>query len=251
VSDLSDHRIFGLATNTTFAMPIFQSLIALLLLFRSFTKNIFYFAPFSLLIFSAFINSRTSIVIFFICMIIILVYFLFSKPFTIILFSIVLLIGFPIFFDSLFPLLNEYSPSTFQWIQDGLSEFESLLTGNLSESDFYFSYLFDISSYPVPKNLIQFIFGRGIHTYSDNTLLIKSDLGFINDLWLGGLFYITTFYSLVFLMIYKLATKFYTRRVLLFTIGLSVLFLTNIKGIFFSENDLMNSLIVVYIYYII
>jgi len=251
VFDLSSHRIFGLAANTTFTMPIFQSTIGLVLLFKSLKNNIFYLLPLSIVLFSAFVNSRASIVIFFFgSIIIILNYFLNLKFIPTIVISISTYL-FLISFNYVLPFLTQFNPTTFQWIFDGLEEFNSLLSGNVSSSDYYFSYLFDDTRYILPGTPLNLLFGRGVHTYSGNTLGIVSDLGFINDIWLGGIFYILSFYTFVSFIIYKISNNFLKYRYLLITISFSILFLSNIKGIIFSENDIMNSLIIVYIIHLI
>ncbi len=252
VADLSSHRIFGLAANATFSMPIYQSSIALLLLYRTLKKHIFYVFPLSLVIFSAFINSRTSLVIFIIASsLLLLYYFLNLKLIHTILISFFIYFFSQIFIYYFLPLLIEINPSTFQWILDGLDEFNSLINGNISSSDYYFFYLFNFSRYSLPNTLLNFLFGRGIHTYSGNTLGIKSDLGFINDLWLGGMFYVLSFYSFIGLLIFKISNNFLKYRSLILSISFSILFLSNIKGVIFSENDIMNSIIILYIYYLI
>src|SRR5699024_10427956 len=143
--------------------------------------------------FAAIINARTSLIIF---MIGILSFLLFQnkKYWTrILLFmTISLLVVLPVLNG---PIVLNTSNQTFVWVINGFNEIVNFISGNSVDSG-YFAYITERNVYELPKGL-GLLFGTGNRTMGGaNYLGVSSDVGYINDIWLGGILFSLIIYGL-------------------------------------------------------
>lgn len=222
-------RFFGLSTQLTYTMPVIQSIIGILLLKRCIERK---FSVKELLfsimvLFSAIINARISFVIIGLGG----VYLLYVERKQLKQVSIkylFLLIGsISVFGGGIYII----SPITFKWLFSGLIEIVTLFSGNVQAT--YFDSLFSEFIF-FPNQIIQRIFGAGINVFNFVVNGNRSDVGYIIDLWLVGIFgmllkYLGTLSSLGILI---KKNRFSAFIIIVFLI-------CNIKGIAFENNELM------------
>ena len=246
-SRFSSYRLFGFSTGLTFIMPVIQSVIAVLSIFCSNIKHKRRYILYSLfLLLSAIINARVSIVVFGIG---IIFFILFAKTkiskklFTC---AFLAILGLTFVFVVL-PFVEKVSPSTYQWFISGTEEIQSFASRDISGG--YFAYVFNPDRYVLPNGSKGLLFGTGHNIMGGYELYgVYSDIGFINDIWLGGIIYVLFLYLFITFMALKLfkyskepLIKFFS----LFMIGCYIVL--NFKGIIFSMNGLTNLLVIVYL----
>lgn len=194
---LSSKRLYGLSNGLTYSTPIYQAVLSTSFLFyRKLNKII------CLIIFiSAVINARIAIVVFIIALII----HLFQKikgnslirNFKFLL-KILILVGvsiiiMDIFFNNIF-----IKNSTLLWIKEAFDEIFNLFKGERKGTFYYLFGKFLI----FPKD-IQLIFGEGYTLFGKK---IGSDIGYVNDLWFGGIIYTLLIWIFIirnFISLYK------------------------------------------------
>ena len=238
---LVQHRNYGFAGTLTFATPVIQSILSLIAIYQGITKSKKYFFGAILLFFSAVINARTSLIVLGVGII-----FLFIRSQLSLKKKVSMLGCFIIFclFASLFfPVLLEYAPATFRWIEDGIKEIEMLLGGNTENGTF--SILLDPEWYKVPGG-VQFVFGTG-HTVITGYDGYNSDVGYINDIWFGGIFYILIKYVFIYALLVYIAKKgkedLFRYIGILFMVLLPIL---NIKGQAFAMSGFINMIFILF-----
>lgn len=237
---LSGHRMYGLGLNLNYALPSYQSIMAILMLyFRKAQKKIYiWFIP--IVIFSAIVNARTSIVIISIGLILLLIEKAENRIRYSSLFLIFLTLLVPLFIN---PISISTNNLTFRWIINGLNEIILFISGKGSEG--YFGYFTSQNKYVVPNGW-NLIFGSGTRIMSRSSLNgLQSDIGYVNDIWLGGLVYLfhVIYISILLLKnIYLYETKNNKSSFIscFLFIALAIL---NIKGVVFSYHPLMNVLL--------
>lgn len=244
---MSGHRMYGFSYTLAFAMPVVQAILAAACIYKAFVKNIIYmvFAP--LLLFSSIINARVGIVVFIIALIIALFA---SAKITLknimVLFIICLMV-------SLLPKVFTYflnGTETFDWIETGMNSITDFIFEKDTSGE-YVEYATNAEKYRVPKGL-SFFFGTGNISTRGNAQY-ASDVGFINDMWLGGIFYVV---PLLFYFIKRTfqMTKFYYSKSPLRNIAgiitIIMFLLVNIKGRCFSWNEITNLWFLIYTFMI-
>ena len=146
-------------------------------------------------------------------------------------------------------LISYYAPHTFEWIRSGILEILEFLHGDINDG--YFSYITDIGHLQLPKG-IKLIVGSGARTLGGNRYGISSDIGYINDIWLGGILYCIVIYSLMLYYLIKI-NKIKTskdKNILTFiqyTLLFCAIFL-NVKMYIVSLNGFSNLFLILIIY---
>lgn len=235
---LTDFRLFGYSDALTYGTPVLQSFLGIISIFMAleYNKKYFYYTPF--LIFSSIINARTSFVVLAIGAIILI--FTFSNYFKdhifkFLLFSIFLYLVVTLFIN----IFSKFFPEILNWLILGINDFIGLFSGDVDEG--YFSYLLDKNNYPLPNNLI---FGEGRRTFENFST--ATDIGYINDLWLGGIVYSLFIYGITAynsIIIYKnKSDKFYS--FFSFFYILTQIFI-NFKGVAFGITGLNHLFLIV------
>lgn len=246
-------RLYGYADGLTYATPVLQAFLAMLAFHCSIKKNIKYGLLIPPLLFSAIINARTSLVIVAVCGAIMLAQ---SKGFTarrlmrIIVMAFVSLVA----LVAGILVLQVLAPNTYLWIVDGASQILLFFGGDHDSG--YFSYLIDANRWILPKG-IELVFGAGTRIMGSNPTGYHSDVGYVNDIWLGGTIYCAVVYSLVFYYLRALkssrASDVEMRgllRYLVYAYLVCFIFL-NLKGYIINLNGMANLLIVILVFQLV
>lgn len=244
-------RLFGFTSGLTYAMPVVQAFIGMIALYFAINKNIKYIGIVPFLIFSAVINARTSLVIIIICGILILTV---GKKLDIKhIGKLFLIISAAMLFLWLgVKIIRNMSADTFSWVQSGLHQIVGLLKGNYETG--YFIYIFDSSRWILPGGLTTII-GAGMRVMGSNSIRNTTDIGFINDIWLGGIVYCAMVYSYIVsinrkIMTCKKVDNIATENFLHFlgTSFLLCLVALNFKGYIINTNCFFNLFVLISCY---
>ncbi|EOH86358.1 hypothetical protein UAS_01610 [Enterococcus asini ATCC 700915] len=193
---ISGMRIYGISGDYTFFTPIYHGLLGVCLLWLSMIKNSKYllYLPFIFLV--IILNGRTGLVIFFIGAVMMLLLLLINNPNYIGKSLLYLLIIGSFTWASLM-VIKIASPNTYQWFMLMVGDIANLFgdnvkTGNIAALS---------NSFVLPSGF-DLIFGLGTRVIggtASNILLPRSDIGYINDIYLGGLIYIVLQYGSILL----------------------------------------------------
>lgn len=187
---------------------------------------------------STILNSRTGILIYIIGLGFYILYNLLSSKNilrTIKKYLEIIILAFIIIFILRIVLL-QISAKTLIWIEEGFSGLFSVFSGDSANAADSMGRLFDSESWILPNNIIDLLFGRGHVIYSGIGGIAKSDVGYVNDIWLVGILGLPFFY-LPFFYLYK---SLYKQNSLILKF-LSIFFLTsflvfNVKGMVIAYN---------------
>lgn len=241
VSSLVKVRFFGFAAGLTFATPVFHGILSIISLYLGLTYKRKYLLFVPLFVFSAIINARISIIVIFIGGLLLVTISKLSIKNKI---HLSVIIGLMILIVALIlPILTSVSPSTFQWIESGMGEILQFLGGKAVG---YFSYIVDKNIYEIPRGL-NLIWGTGKFVMASSEGF-SSDIGYINDLWFGGIVYMLFLYGAFYLVLYRLYRS--DNQLVSFT-GLFFMVLypiLNIKGYAIWMNDFTNFAIIIYLF---
>lgn len=240
VSKMAGWRMYGWSYTLAFAMPIVQALLAVVAFYLGIRKKSHYLFYVPLLIFSSVVNARVGIVV-----IVLGILFVIIDSFNVSIFKAVraiAVVGCVIWLISLaLPLIEKSSPETYEWVTSGTDDIIDFLRGSDYSSDSYFNYISDKNKFEAPGGL-RTVFGAGRTTTRGNTEYL-SDVGYINDIWLGGIVYILMLYG----MILSKLNKSFGYCAYLHDCGnwirvgtIVLLMVCNVKGQVFSFNEIMN-----------
>ena len=222
------YRIYGICGDYTFSTPIFLALLASMSLLFFFQYNHIKYLIYSLfLIFSSILNGRTGLLIFLLVSIIILFKFTSTRKF-----FKYLLIGFCGLGILLLILCFVIDTQWLEWIFRSFEEILLLFHSNKSST---FSKLIEFIF--IPQGISLF-FGYGSRVFGNYGLEIvnkMSDIGYINELWRGGLIYIIVFYTCLFILIkktYIISKNYFNKKysICITAILLFFLLISNYKG---------------------
>ncbi|MGG3557255.1 hypothetical protein ABES23_11490 [Peribacillus frigoritolerans] len=245
--DLSNLRMYGFASNLTYSTPILQAVMASISVYLAINKGgkYIFFTP--LLLFSAIINARTSFIIFAIGIFAIIIA---SKKINIKSIIRLSIIGVALFITINVGLsfLKNNANETYDWVLTGFNEIVNLFEDGPNQTEGYFAYINSSERYILPDDF-GILFGVGERILSTNNYGVRSDIGYINDIWLGGLLY-TVFIYIYFIFILNAIgradgsnnrdTKF------LYILLLGTFFVSNIKGYIFVMNNMTNLLFLIF-----
>ena len=238
-------RSYGLASNLQYSSPIALAMASLFAFFRWLEKGTFWSLVISLaLIPAAVVNARTSLVVIVIGYIGLSFVRARKKG---------LIKGILVFASAIVAMLAfiEYAPSTQHtiWIRDALYDILSVVGFESSATYSTFSYFSDSEVYRLPDNLLTLLFGSGSTIILGSSLGASSDIGFVNDVWLGGIVYAAAMGIILAVgakMVYdrlQRKDKITARSILLI---LAICFIVgNVKGLFLSFNNASTALILV------
>lgn len=231
-------RTLGFAYNLQYSSSIVQGFIALLTLNKGLREdkkiNIFWTC---ILVFSGFINARTTLVIFLVGLVFVL-YFNRKKIIKVIFYAVTIIL---IIMISMFILQNMNSTLQIKWLLDGYYDLLSLFTDNYSArysiKDYYSS-----KHIIFPNSIQTLMFGTGTYIVGKNRFALQSDIGYVNDIWLCGLFYTLFLYGSFFKLCNKMKNKIklvsLNQSKLIYFIILTTIALSNIKWMVFSFNSI-------------
>lgn len=243
---LSAHRMYGFAGTLTFSTPVLQSVLAIIMLVYYRQKGGKYILGACLMCISAIVNARTSMIVIIIGIMVIILLSKLSLKYKVgflVIIPLVFVFGITI----VIPILSAITPSTILWVTNGLEEISNFFHGNVEEG--YFSYLLDEQKYVLPQGILNMLFGEG-HAVQGGAKLygVSSDIGYVNDIWRGGIIYIILVYGYVLSKLRKM-TKSGIEIIEFIGVFVSIVFLiVNIKGTMFSMNDLSNFVCILYMF---
>lgn len=224
---ISRMRIYGLSGDYTFFTPIYHSILAVvaatLALFVNYKYS--FYLPFILGI--IILNGRFGILIFILGMLLILFYMALkgkvSAKAPIIIFIMIVPLGI------LFSYIAIKMPYTYEWLIGGLEDTVVLLT----EGRLQGNYVALVNSHVFIPEGLGFIFGEGHRVFSTEGPLRgynSSDIGYVNDLFMGGMVYVVILYGAILLYLLKGINKSdLITRGLTYSLILALL-LANYKG---------------------
>ncbi|MFB9769832.1 polysaccharide polymerase [Lactiplantibacillus modestisalitolerans] len=187
-------RLYGISSDYTFFTPIYHSIIGLCAIYLGMNGNRRYYLFLPFCLFMIVMNGRTGLATLSLGFGILLFKRLFTSFRGVI--QVALLVLFSIGITALALLvLQKIQPATYQWIIDGAMDTVTLIiTGNKvgNYAQLAGSFLM------VPVGIGAWLFGYGIRVYGENTANIffgTSDIGYVNDLFMGGITYMLLLYG--------------------------------------------------------
>lgn len=247
---MMSYRLYGASYSMLFGMPIVNSIIGVSAFYCGVLKDWKYIICAILITFSAVVNARVA----FIVLIISLVYLLYElfrfrgaksimRVFKLLLYtSIIFVVGNWIFNY----MSGSYERIVIGWVS-GLQNTIALIFSEDNASSYYSYYHGDVR-WQLPKEILFNVFGTGQRVIRGN-LTYSSDIGYINDIWLGGFFYSTLIYLSVIrktLHINSWLKKKNGFR-LAGVILLIILIVVNIKGTIVGINEVMAFFSILYV----
>ena len=238
---LSVYRNYGFAANLTSFASMLQSVICITCVFKAVRGEKKYILLFPLLALSAIINTRSSILFLAFGILVIFIVTVKKGQFVYVLRFIgigILVLGFA---EMGLNIIQTYNPQTLTWLTSGYGSIISFVTGSSSNLGYFGELehmIFD--SFPSGIELIVGV-GSGVMGNTGAAYGVRSDVGFINDLWRGGILY---FAIILFLYLTMLKHIYHSNildkeTVSFFSLYFFIIFiLTNIKGSFFIHSDL-------------
>lgn len=232
-------RIYGIASDYTFSLAISLALVsiyALILFFK--TKNKGYLLKCIIMILGSCLNGRTGFLIFICCLVIVLVINLNTVYLTT---NIKKLLLFLIMFCISVVLFVLFTDSTWKiWFVSAFQEIINLFIGKDSVT---ISAIKEVLFFP--ENT-QFIFGIGAKVFGDYGMSLigrMSDIGYVNDIFRGGLVYVLVAYSSYLLLCYVAIKNLIVKNsskndFIIIIFSFLFLFISNFKGESFSGSSI-------------
>lgn len=243
---LASYRMYGFSNALTNATPVVQSIIAVIAVWLALNRSKRYYFVTLVIMLSAIINARISIVVFAIG-IVILVLTRSTNSWDRIKILFVTAIAYGVIVGIVFPIIQDVSPLTYEWITDGVNELSTFKFGTTSyESGSYFRYLINKDRFVLPEGTFSLFFGKGYSIMSSkNPSSFQSDVGYICDLWVGGIIYIVLLYTFFGGMLIKLRKNKNKLISFIASFYIVALLFINIKGVAFSMNAYANLLVII------
>ena len=242
---LSAYRDFGLAANLTSTAAYVQVVLACIALWRGIRGKPGWLAAFPVLALSANINLRTSVYLILAGMAAVFIGLLFSRNWKqILLFVAAAAAAAAIAYFGL-GLIRLVNPMTHEWLSSGLEQVSTFVAGE--ESPYTDGYFNELAWMLAPEHFprgAKLIFGAGTEimgTLVEDKYGVSSDVGFMNDLWRGGILYLVTMTALYLRTLWQIVrSREVSRETGVFLAALCLFFygITNIKGHFFIHSDL-------------
>ena len=232
-------RGFTIAENSTFSFGVVQGII-LSICIISLQKNYLYAIPIIFLFISILFNARIGLVITSIAIVLLLL----SKKIKT---KHILIFGSVLYFGYLFLFKSNFAQNNLESLKWGFSFFEdSFMFINGHDRQYSnFSVLNDMVNYP--PTIIGIIFGDGRTVLGEYK---GSDIGYINQIFIGGLFYLLIMLSFMFYMFTK-NIKYSTNKTFSILFFLTLL-IVNFKGdALFVSNGFFRLIASYYVYCIL
>lgn len=246
-SSIASWRLYGLSGTLTFETPVIQSILAVVVIYKIMKSfSIWSMCSAILLAFSAIINARTSFVVLAIGIVLLLMLseIRMSGKIFILVIGMIVVIAFMYF---VLPWLSHYAIDTYRWISEGFDDISGFFAGNYGEYS-YFKYATNAEKYRLPSPIIKAVFGTGHKTIGMMSLYgYSSDVGYTNDIWLGGLTYevcIIGYFQRCVWLLYRKSKGIVSALGLLLLILFPIL---NIKGLAYTMNGFFNMFMMLYI----
>lgn len=189
---ISQMRIFGISGDYTFFTPIYHGLLAIVATVFAIFKGFKYLLYLPLIIFIIILNGRFGLIVFIAGTLFILIYLILKSkipkklPIFITMISIIFVV--------LLWFVAVIAPSTFNWLKGGFEDTLLFIT----EGELEGNYLALAGSHLFFPDGIKLIFGEGFRVFSTEAYLRgfnHSDIGYVNDLFMGGIIYVGILYG--------------------------------------------------------
>ena len=189
-------RLYGISSDYTFFTPIYHSLMGLVAIYMGMNlgKKYYWFLPFC--VFIIVLNGRTGLITLAFGFALMLVKRMLSSVRG--LFQVVLIIILSVTFIILgLAFLQSIQPDTYTWIVSGFEDTFALVVEGSKQGNYE---QLTGSFLMFPSQLLDWVFGYGVRVYGGNASNIwfgTSDIGFINDLFMGGIIYMALLYGTI------------------------------------------------------
>lgn len=242
-------RLYGICDgNYTYSFQILHSFLALFALnYAYFFKEKRCYLYSVLLIIVSILNGRTGLIIYILGIVVTLIYILVKEQKILSFFRLLTVIL--VFFIVVLFIIKNFMPSTLKIINHAVEDILSFASGT-DESSNETAHL--LGSIQVPKGILNNIFGAGYRIYAGLGInygyYSTSDIGFVNDWFMGGLFSIILLYGSFFILIKNI--KKYSEK-LSFENHMSIvlilcMLISNLKGEMFRSEIQIATLLFIF-----
>lgn len=236
------NRTFGLAENLTFSYGIVQGIIGVLILYYAkLNKKLLLFLP--LFIVCILFNARVG---FSALVIGVLFYYIYNFKLLNVISTVI--IFFTLFFVVTETGLFEKQKETIEWGLDFFTQSSDFLTGNKNSEDNTFDTLFG-DMFILPNTESGWLIGNGINIFGKK-MGPTSDVGYVLQLYYGGIFYVAVLFLLVLALFLKI-TKQPKKEFLLGSSFLLIIIVCNVKGNIFIPIGTMRLIILLVMWFVI
>lgn len=227
-----DARIFGISSDYTFGTPIYHGILAGVAVYLSIKERLYkYYYYIPLILAATFLNGRTGIIVFIIIALSSILYLYLRKGNVLKAASTITALAIGLLLS--LSLLQNLAPNSYKFVNSFIDDTTNLLLeGDLTGN---YSVLAETNSYPSD---VQFFFGEGYRVYDnneENKAGFRSDIGYVNDMYMGGLFFVIILYLSAF---YFLLSGVRGNRFIFFIIIIALL-VANFKGEIFRSSIVM------------
>ena len=234
---ITDFRIYGIASDFTYATPIYHGFLAALLVYKWINKDErVNLIKLGLIVLTIVMNGRTGLLILFIDLIIFMIGYMIKKA------NIIKVVSYAIIGLLMAGLaylgISSFLPQTSRFINRFIND----TTSYLIEGDASGNYKILENSVTVPSGS-ELVFGKGVRLYKvdkTDSQYKKTDIGFINDIFLGGLVYACLMY---FAYLYFMGKNIKDRLIVIVLI--ITMAIANIKGEAFRSSILIFMLLAI------
>jgi hypothetical protein len=228
---ISANRIYGISGDYTFFTPIFHGTLAIVALIYSILKSYKYLVYIPFLLIAILLNGRTGLLIFVLgSLVALLLLFLRGKSWVKLINYCILTIL--IIITGLYSI-KHLAPNTFNWIMSGFDDTINLFLNDQLEGN-YEALLSTMLYWPEGLSTL---WGEGHRVFGNIGIsfgFVPSDIGYVNDMFMGGIIYIGLLYLPIFRFLFlknnKLNNLDYLINNILSVALLFVLLLSNYKG---------------------
>ena len=245
-------RTYGFASNLQYSSALVMATIALLAINRMFSRKKYrLFIVAIILVIASYVNARTSLVVFVVGIVGLILLNIKDKKKLKQIFKVCISV-FIAFIALLYYLstieLNEQTT----WLRDGVYEILAIFSDKYVTDYSTIEVLMNEKRYILPSNILNILFGTGTYIMARNEYYVNSDIGYVNDIWYGGVVYAICIYVFFLRMLKKIKLKnlgsVYFNN-LTFVMLISIV-IANIKGYIFGFNNLSTLILIIYVYII-
>lgn len=236
-------RVYGISMDYTFATPVFHALLAIIALIYGLYKNKKYYVYIPFLLLAIILNGRTGLFVFCAGAALAFVFYLINTKKIVKVISIIII--FVLIVLVVFGILKFAKYDTYLFFIDGINDmllflFEGEKEGNIN----YLSAMWEEGI----KN-VNIIFGEGYRVYTNNVIPesidnngFTVDIGYMNDLYMGGIVYMIFLYSSIVLFVYIGINEEKDKKInkIIYFIMVLMIFICNLKGEIFRSTIILD-----------
>jgi len=227
-------RLFGASQSMLFGIGIFQAFMASLSFYFAIRVSFKYLLFVPVLLFSAIINVRTGLIVFVINALLSVITFSVHSRGKQLFRLITAVIVIVVFAFVLFSVFSASENLTISWVNRALEETAAFLRGTST------------GTYATLERMFLFpdkytaMFGSGKTLFGVKYVGYSSDVGYINDLHLGGIFYTITLYLSFFALLLGSVRGSSVEARTIVLLMVATMLVANVKGSAFRVNEFTN-----------